>query len=198
MKNAKIRMATPEDSAAILEIYKHYILNTAITFEVEVPPAADFRRRVEEILRFYPFLVFEVQGEVVAYAYAHRYLTRAAYDRCAQFSVYVRQDYCRRCIGTALYTALTEIARLQNIQNVYSLVADKNPNSMALHSKIGFTRLATYEGIGYKFDKWHDVSIFQMITGGHQTPAPPFIPVGQIPESAVEKILADCCRLAKI
>lgn len=198
MENTQIRLATPEDSAAILDIYKHYILNTAITFEVEVPKAADFRRRVKEILAAYPFLLFEVQGDVVAYAYTHRYLARAAYDRCAQFSVYVRQDYCRHGIGTALYTALKEIARLQNIQNVYSLVADKNPNSMALHSKIGFTKLATYENIGYKFDKWHDVSIFQMITGSHQTPAPPFIPMGDLPETEVAKILDRCCQLAKI
>lgn len=198
LENAKIRLATPDDAAAILEIYKYYILNTAITFEVEEPAPADFRRRVENILAAYPFLVFEAAGNVVAYAYAHRYLARAAYDRSAQFSVYVRQDYCGHCIGTALYTALREICRLQNVQNVYGLVADKNPQSIALHQKLGFERLGTYSRIGYKFDKWHDVSIFQMILGDHQTPAPPFIPTGELPQAKIAKILTDCRPLAKI
>ena len=36
-KNIKIKVASPENAAELLEIYKFYVENTAITFEIETP-----------------------------------------------------------------------------------------------------------------------------------------------------------------
>ena len=42
-----LRTATPEDAAALLDIYGCYVESTAVSFEYEVPGEAEFRSRIE-------------------------------------------------------------------------------------------------------------------------------------------------------
>lgn len=70
-----IRIATPEDAFAIQNIYRYYVDNTAITFELEVPSVKEFQERITKTLERYPYLVAEEEGEVIAYAYAGIFMT---------------------------------------------------------------------------------------------------------------------------
>ena len=88
---------------------------------------------MEGIMEGYPYLVCEIDGVMAGYAYAHRYKERAAYQWDAELSVYLREDYARRGIGRAFYTALMEILKAQNVRNVYGIVTSPNPPSEALH-----------------------------------------------------------------
>lgn len=74
-----IRIATPEDAFAIQNIYRYYVDNTAITFELEVPSVKEFQERITKTLERYPYLVAEEEGEVIAYAYAGIFYDRRAY-----------------------------------------------------------------------------------------------------------------------
>lgn len=195
----KIRLAAPEDAKRILEIYTPYVLKTAVTFETEPPDLAEIQRRIRTVSAVYPYLVCELDGRVIAYAYAHRYLKRAAYGWSAELSVYVEEAYCRHfSIGTALYTALRDILARQNVQNLYALVSNENKKSIALHRKIGFRKIAIYEQVAYKRNRWHDVAVFQMLLGGHRNPPPSVIPLPQLDKEEIEKILCRCQSLLKM
>ena len=84
----KIRMATAADTKAILDIYAPYIEHTNVTFEYVVPTEAEFAGRIEEILEKYPYLVYEEDGVIGGYAYAHQFMVRAASQWGAELSVY--------------------------------------------------------------------------------------------------------------
>ena len=73
-----IRFATEEDAPALLEIYGQYI-DTPITFETELPSLEDFRWRIREFSRDYPYLVSVQDGGIRGYAYAHKAFARDAY-----------------------------------------------------------------------------------------------------------------------
>ena len=45
-----IRVATIEDAAALVEIYRYYVEKTAITFEYDVPTVEEFERRIQTSL----------------------------------------------------------------------------------------------------------------------------------------------------
>ena len=66
-----IREATADDAQRLLEIYAYYVEKTAITFEYDVPSVEEFRNRIENILKAYPYLVAEENGTIQGYAYAH-------------------------------------------------------------------------------------------------------------------------------
>ena len=52
----KIRVATPEDAGALVEIYRPYVENTSITFEYEVPSVSEFETRIRTTLKNTPTL----------------------------------------------------------------------------------------------------------------------------------------------
>ena len=65
-----IRMAQISDAEELLAIYKPYIENTAITFEYNVPTVEEFANRIKTTLKKYPYIVAELNGKIVGYAYA--------------------------------------------------------------------------------------------------------------------------------
>jgi len=185
-----IRLARDCDAEEILAVYAPYIKETAITFEYEVPSLEEFRRRIETISAEYPYLVCESGGKVVGYAYAHRQMQRAAYQWNAELSVYLDGAHSRRGLGKALYGALIEILRLQNVRNVYGGVTVPNAPSEALHESMGFTRLGVYHDTGYKCGAWHDVAWFERSIGEHGAEPKAFVSIRELDPNAVAQILA--------
>lgn len=157
----QIRMATIEDTDRLLEIYAPYCKETVITFEYEVPSKEEFKERIQNILKKYPYLVAELDGKIVGYAYVTPYKSRAAYQWCVETSIYVDMACHAHGIGSLLYTKLIEILKMQRIRNVYACVTLPNEKSEALHKKFGFVLIGRFPGAGYKADGWHDIGWFE-------------------------------------
>ena len=153
----KIRLATPDDAAAVARIYAPVVTDSAISFE-SVPPSADeMRSRISSTLAFTPWLVCVSDADVMAYAYASKHRDRTAYQWSVEVSAYVAARHRGRRLATALYTSLFAVLRLQGFRNAYAGITLPNPASVALHSRLGFTRVGTFEKIGFKAGAWHDV-----------------------------------------
>ncbi len=152
-----IRFASPHDSPSILEIYKHYVENTAYSFELDVPTESEFFDRIALILSEYPYLVYEIDGVIVGYAYASRFAPRAAYRYSVEVSVYLRHDYQGKGVAAKLYNCIFQILTAQGFHSVFAGVTASNERSIAFHKKQGFTVVGTFHKAGYKFNRWHDV-----------------------------------------
>jgi len=161
-KGKIIRPATRADAAVLLEIYKKYITDTAVTFEIEVPSAEHFADRIGTITATFPWLVCEIDGRVAGYAYASKHGERAAYRWSADLSVYIDERYHRKHIATALYTALLELLRRQGYYTVYAGVSTPNPESEAFHAAFGFRNLGVFQNVGYKLGAWRGVTWFEL------------------------------------
>ena len=179
-----IRMASAADAAALRAIYAPYVEKTAVSFEYTVPAAETFAQRIKAVLRRYPYLVAEMQGEPVGYAYAGPFQQRAAYDWAAETSVYVREDCRGKGIGRRLYTALEEALRQQGIANAYACVAfppEEDPyltrDSVAFHEQMGYRLVGRFHQCGYKFYRWYDMVWMEKFIGPHpERPERPFTP----------------------
>ena len=156
-----IRTARPEDAEAIHAIYAPTIINTAITFETELPGADAMRQRILTRLQQYPWLVWEDNGEVLAYAYATRFRERAAYDWIAETSIYVHENARRRGIARRLYGVLLDVMRLQGINQAVGVITMPGEVSVALHEAMGFTPAGVWRKAGYKLGQWWDVGVWQ-------------------------------------
>ena len=167
-----IRFAAAKDAAALLEIYAPYVTGTTVSFEYEVPAVEEFRRRVEETSARYPYLVWEEDGALLGYAYAHPYAARPAYQWSAELTVYLRQGVSRRGLGSQLYGALMELLRLQGVRNVYGCVTAENTASVAFHHALGFREAGRFSQVGYKLGRWLDVLWLEkaIASGGEPQP----------------------------
>ena len=174
MENLKIRSAVPEDAARLLEIYSYYIVNTAVTFEYDVPSQGEFKKRIENTLEKYPYLVLECGGRTVGYAYAGVFKNRAAYDRSCEVSIYLDRNKRRQGYGKMLYEALEEKLKEQGILNMYACIADPiaedeylTKDSEKFHEKLGFAKVGEFHKCGYKFGRWYNMIWMEKMIGEH-------------------------------
>lgn len=186
-----IRTATPDDAEAILSIYGPYIEKTAITFEYAVPSVEEFRKRIENTLEKYPYLVMEEEGLIIGYAYASQFHTRRAFIYGSELSVYVDVNHKKRGVGKALYDEITRILLKQNVLRLYACIAvtgDENDPyltnaSVDFHEKEGFLLTARHQNAGYKFGRWYDIVWMEKVIGDYVDKPKQFIPFSLISPS---------------
>ena len=157
----KIRLANLEDTLSILKIYSQYI-DTPITFEYKLPTEEEFKKRIENITKKYPYLVCEDEnGKIIGYAYANKFMEREAYNWNTELSVYIDNSSTSKGIGKKLCFIIIEILKYQGIRNVYSKVTLTNEKSEKLHYSLGFNLIGTYHNVGYKNNNWYNVGLFE-------------------------------------
>ena len=177
-----IRNAKIEDAQCILEIYSYYVENTAITFEYNVLALDEFQRRMENIMRRYPYLVIEQDGIIQGYAYADSFIGRAAYDWSCETTIYLDCSVQKCGFGRKLYGALEEELKKIGILNMYACIGypeteDEylNKNSADFHSHIGFRTVGEFHKCGYKFGRWYNMIWMEKIIGLHLQKQPQVI-----------------------
>ena len=57
-----------ERNRKLVDIYRPYVTDTAITFEYEVPSAEEFAERIRHTLEMYPYIVASAYGRILGYA----------------------------------------------------------------------------------------------------------------------------------
>jgi L-amino acid N-acyltransferase YncA len=192
-----IRPAQPNDADGILAIYAPYITNTSFAFEAEVPSAEAFAERIKTYLHNWPWLVCGINGKIAGYAFGSRYRERIGYQWCVECSVYIHDDFQKKGIAKALYTALFGILKMQGYRNVYAVINLPNDKSVQLHESCGFKWFVTYENVGYKLGKWKDVGWWQLTINEYShEPAPP-LKFSEIDKSLLPSIFQSAEKLLK-
>ena len=178
-----IRTAQISDAEELLAIYKPYIENTAITFEYNVPTVEEFANRIKTTLKKYPYIVAELNGKIVGYAYAGVFKGRKAYDWSVETSIYIRLENHGNGIGRKLYEKLEEILAKQGVTNANACIAyteheDKHlhNDSFCFHKKLGYKTVGIFHKCAYKFDKWYDMIWMEKFIAEHNANPNDIIP----------------------
>lgn len=109
-----------------------------------------------------PWLVAELSGEVLGFAYASRWKGRCAYRYSVETTIYLAPDRTGSGVGTQLYTALLDKVRAASMHVAIGGISLPNEISVKLHEKLGFRKVGHFEQVGYKFDQWIDVGYWQL------------------------------------
>jgi len=175
MDNITIRLARPEDAPALVDIYSYYILNTAVTYEYEVPSVEDFAARISRVLEKYPYLIAQRGDEVLGYAYAGTFIARAAADWNTEVSVYIKHTAKGLGLGRRLYEVLENILRQQGIVNLAAAIAAPNSlddeyltrDSLKFHRRMGYSFAGEFKQNGHKFGRWYNLVWMEKHIGEH-------------------------------
>ena len=96
---------SPEQLDADIQYFKScgYIPVSYTHLEYETPSVDEFRSRIENISKKYPYIVMVEDDEIVGYAYAGTFKGRKAYDWSVETTIYVREDKKGGGYGKKLY-----------------------------------------------------------------------------------------------
>ena len=163
MPTPTIRSASPADAAAICRIYNPYIATSVITFEETAVVEPEMAQRIADVAAAdLPWLVLEVDGELVGYAYATRWRVRMAYRFSVESTIYLDPSVSGKGLGSVLYDALLRALRERALHLVIGGIALPNESSVGLHEKMGFQKVAHFSEVGMKFGRWIDVGYWEL------------------------------------
>ena len=169
-----IRTAEARDLEAITRIYEHAVRHGTASFELEPPSQREMARRYEALRSGgYPYLVAQLEREIMGYAYAGPYRARPAYRWTVEDSIYIAPAAQRRGIGRALLDRLIAEAELGGFRQMLAVIGDSaNVGSIELHRAAGFRLVGTFDNTGFKFGRWLDTVLMQRPLGTGATTPP--------------------------
>ncbi len=153
----QIRKVAAEDAAAIAGIYNRYVTATTVSFETEPVSEEQMRVRIAQISAGFPYFVYEREGRVEGYCYAHPWKERAAYSRTLETTIYLAPEFCGRGIGTRLMQYLVEECRSRGFRALIACITADNERSIEFHRSLGFKSVSHFAQVGYKQGRWLDV-----------------------------------------
>ena len=159
-----IRAATSKDIPAILEIVNDAISNTTAIYDYN-PRTLEMQQQwlEDKANKNFPVIVAEQNGEVTGYGTFGTFREKAAYHLTVEHSVYVKSGFSGRGIGSKLLSELIIIAKAKNLHVMIGAIDADNKESIAFHKKFGFTECGIIRQVGFKFDRWLDLMLMQLI-----------------------------------
>lgn len=158
-----IRLAQQRDAATILDIYNHAILHTTSVYKYEVESIGERQQwLLEKEAQSLPVFVLEEAGTVIGFATYGPFRVYPAYKFTIENSIYIHPNYGGKGAASKLMARLIEHAKNANYKTMIACIDAENEASIKLHEKFGFTYSGTLSNVGFKFDKWLNLALYQL------------------------------------
>jgi len=165
-----IRLAAADDVPAILAISNHYAAHTPANFAIEPESLEMWRTSFDTTHTRFPwFIALDDDNTMLGFAKASPWQGRCAYAYSVMTSVYLAPGNFRKGIGKALYAQLIDILKAQGYRTLIGGITLPNPGSVGLHEHFGYTKVAHFPRVGFKFNAWHDLGYWQLELGDHDS-----------------------------
>jgi L-amino acid N-acyltransferase YncA len=168
-----VRPASRLDAAACLAIYRPYVLDTVISWEIEAPSVDEMAARIASARITHEWLVLERGERIVGFAYAHALIRLPSYQWSAETGIYVDAGEQRSGAGRALYARLLGRLVERGYRRALAGITQPNEASNGFHRSFGFEDAGLYRRVEFKHGSWHDVAWMQLDLPGTDPDAPP-------------------------
>jgi phosphinothricin acetyltransferase len=157
-----VRPASARDAGACLAIYRPYVQNTAISWEIDVPTADEMAARIGGLRATHDWLVLERDDQIIGFAYGQPLKRLAAFQWSAETGIYVDVHHHRAGGGRELYTQLLRRLTERGYRQAFAGITQPNEASNGFHRSFGFKDAGLYRRVAWKHDSWHDVAWMQL------------------------------------
>ena len=157
------RRAIRDDLEGINEIYNEAVVNSTASFHLQ-PQSLDYRREwFDHHDDRFAVYVAEDEGVVEGWSSLSRWSDRPAYNATAESSVYIRERSQRMGLGRQLQTVIMEHASECQFHTLIAQISAENDGSIRMHKQFGFELIGTMKEAGFKFGRWIDVVMMQVM-----------------------------------
>lgn len=161
--NVQLIELQEKDFRIVKKIYDYYILNSTATFHTVPISTEELRNFIPTGHSKYKSYLIEFQGTVCGYCYLSQYKPRAAYDRTAEITLYLKPEHWGKGIGKQTMHLLEQVAIENQICVLVGVITGENLPSIKLFEKCGYEKCAHFKQVGEKFNRILDVVAYQKI-----------------------------------
>jgi L-amino acid N-acyltransferase YncA len=169
----RVRAAGPQDAAACLEIYRPYVENSAVSWELDPPSVQEIADRIVSLNETHAWLVLEKGGQTIGFANGHALWSLPSYRWSTQTGLYIESGHQRGGGGRTLYTQLLNRLGERGYRRAFAGITQPNEVSNAFHRSMGFEDAGLFRRVEWKLGRWHDVAWMQCDLPGAAAADPP-------------------------
>ncbi|MEM9567087.1 MAG: N-acetyltransferase family protein [Cyanobacteria bacterium P01_E01_bin.34] len=178
MTSLAIRSCQPSDYQAMADIYNESIATGRSTMDTSPVGPEKFQTIHKNLGNREVLFVAETGGldetaKVVGWGAVRKYSDRYGYRVCCETSIYLTLNETGKGYGSLLQEELLKAVEEFNYHHVLVRIMTVNQESIRFHKKFGFEQVGVLREVGYFRDRWHDVTIMQLVL-------PHVMPVGNI------------------
>ncbi|MDO8549044.1 MAG: N-acetyltransferase family protein [Ignavibacteria bacterium] len=155
--------ASADHLEAITDIYNDAVLTTTATFDSEPISLDEQRIWFAEHDNKFPIFIALKSDKVIGWASLSKWSGRCAYSDTAEISVYIKDGYRGKGIGTKLINKVLEEGKQAGVHTVLARIAEGSEASIKLHKNAGFEYVGVMREVGKKFGKLLDVHLLQLV-----------------------------------
>lgn len=156
-----ISPATLEHSAAIAQIWNHYIINTVTTFNAQPKTTGDIDTLITQKAQQNEAFLIAHDEQVFGFATYGSFRNGIGYAKVKEHTIMLSPHQNGRGLGRALMSALETHAKKQDIQSLFAGIARQNHTAVAFHHALGYEHVALLPAVGWKFNQWHDLILMR-------------------------------------
>jgi L-amino acid N-acyltransferase YncA len=168
-----VRSASPQDAGACVAIYRPYVENTVISWELEAPSPDEMASRIASAQKAHEWLVLEHDDQVIGFGYGHALISLPSFTWSVETGIYISSDHHRSGWGRRLYTEVLHRLAERGYRRAFAGITQPNEASNAFHRSFGFEDVGAWPRVYFKNDRWHDVGWMQLDLGPGEQQAPP-------------------------
>lgn len=164
----QVEFAKKSDLESIIDIYNHYIKVTAITFDQSPWTLEECFSWFQQFSESSPYSLWVFRkdsGEIAGFCSSKKFKEKISYQSSVEVSIYLDSSSSKRGIGGEMYQNLFTHLEHWKVHRAIALITLPNKISLNFHKKFGFENVGTLSEIGFKFDKYWDVGIYQKKLG---------------------------------
>jgi len=160
----QIRSFEIKDIQSILDIINYNILHSTALYDYKTRTFEEQKAIVDaKTNKGFPVIVAEREGVVVGFGMYSEFRFREAYKYTVEHSVYISSDEKGKGIGKLILTELIQLAKLQGLHTMIGVIDSENKSSISFHEQFGFKTVGIIKESGYKFDRWLDSVLMQLM-----------------------------------
>ena len=150
---------------AILDIFNEAIVTSTALYDYVPRPLSSMEGwfAAKDKGNFPVIGVEDAAGTLLAFGSYGTFRAWPAYKYTVEHSVYVHKDHRGHGLGLQVMQALIATARQRDVHAMVGAIDASNVGSIALHARLGFQHVGTMPQVGFKFGRWLDLALYQLL-----------------------------------